>query len=96
MRNASTIVAYSHTKIVFDVYFYPVASMHLKLVDRVVEHLFEQHVDTIFRQRAIAKTSDIHTRTCAHMLHVAKVSDVVVVIFHRLLGCRRKVIDIIF
>ena len=85
MRNTTTIVAHADTKMVLYVDFKTGTSSHLKLVDGIIHHLLQEHVDTILRQVAVAQTTDIHTWTSTHMLHVAQVANVVIGIFHRLL-----------
>ena len=85
LRDAATIVAHGDAQLFIHIHLYPVACLHLELVYRVVYHLFEQHIDAIFGQRTVAQSSDIHTRACAHMLHVREVSDVFVsVVYDRL------------
>ena len=85
LRNTTTIVAHADTKMVLYVDFKTGTSSHLKLVDGIIHHLLQEHVDTILRQVAVAQTTDIHTWTSTHMLHVAQVANVVIGIFHRLL-----------
>ena len=80
LRDASSVVANADTQVLIDVHLDAVACMHLKLVDRVVDHLFQQHVDTVLRQGAITQTADIHTRTGTHMLHITQMTDVLIVI----------------
>ena len=93
MRDASAVVSYCYGKIVGDIYFYPVSGVHLELVDGVVDNLLEEHVYTIFGKGAVAQPAYIHTGSCAHMLHVAEVSDVVIGILNRLLaGLRTHVV----
>ena len=70
LRNATTIVAHRHTQAVVDVYFYALAGVHLELVDGVVDHLLQKHIDAVLRQLTVAQATDIHTRTSTHMLHV--------------------------
>ena len=70
--------------IIFDIHLNTVASLHLELVDRVVDDFLQQHVDTVFWQRAIAQTSDIHTWTCTNMLHIRQMSDVIIIILYLL------------
>ena len=70
---------------IFDINLQSGTSPHLELIDRVIYHLLEKHVDSILRQVTVTQTTDIHTRTGTHMLHIAQVPDIVVGIFHRLL-----------
>ncbi len=85
LRNTTTIVAHADPQMIFDINLQSGSSSHLELVDRVIYHLFQKHIDTILRQVTIAQTTDIHTRTSTYMLHIAQVSDVVIGIFYRLL-----------
>lgn len=85
LRNASAIIAHADTKIVLDVDFESRSGAHLELVDGVVHHLFQEHIDAVFGQIAIAQTSDVHTWTGTYMLHIAQVADIVICIFYRLL-----------
>ena len=85
LRNASAVVAHADTQMVFDVDFDAGTGVHLEFVDGVIHHLLQEHIDTILRQVTITQTTDVHTRTGSHMLHIAQMSDVVVGISHRLL-----------
>ena len=85
LRNASTIVAHTDTQMVLDIDFDTGAGIHLEFVDGVIHHLLQEHINTIFRQVTITQTTDVHTRTGSHMLHIAQMSDIVVGISHRLL-----------
>ena len=78
LRYATTIVAHRHTQTVVDVYLYALAGVHLELVDRVVDDLLQQHIDTVLGQLSVAQATDIHTWTCTHVLHVGEVAYVVV------------------
>ena len=48
LRDSSAIVANGDTKIILYRYLDTVACLHLKLIDRVIEYLLQQDVDTIF------------------------------------------------
>ena len=50
LRDASAIVADRDAQIVLDGHLETVASLHLEFVDRVIDHLLQQHIDTILRQ----------------------------------------------
>ena len=50
LRYASSVVAHAHAQVVGDVYLNAFSGVHLKLVDGVVDHLLEQHVDAVFGQ----------------------------------------------
>ena len=82
LRDASTIVAHGDTQVLVDIHLDTVARMHLELVDGVVDHLFQQHVDTVLRQGAVAQSADVHTRTGTHMFHITQVTNVLIVIPH--------------
>ena len=86
LRNATTIVTNGDTQIVVDGDLQAVASLHLELVDGVVDDFLQQHVDTIFWQRAVAQASDIHSWTGTDVFHVRQVSDIIVSII-RGVGC---------
>ena len=81
LRDASSIVTNGDAQVFVDGDFQSVACLHLKLVDGVINDFFQQNVDTVFGQRAVAQTSDIHSWTSADVLHIRQVPDVVVVIF---------------
>ena len=68
LRDASTVVSNRDAVIVFDIHLDTVASLHLELIDGVVEHFLQQDIDSIFCRRAVTQTSDIHTWTQADML----------------------------
>ena len=82
LRDAASVVADGNALALLHVHFDALSGVHLKLVDGVVHHLFEQDVDAVLRQIAVAESSDVHTRTRADMLHVGEVSDVVVGILY--------------
>ena len=88
LRNTTTIVAHADTQIVLDIDFQTGTCTHLEFIDRVVYHLLQEHINTIFRQISISQTADVHTRTGTHMLHIAQVADVIIGIFYRLLLLR--------
>ena len=47
LRYTPAIVAYTHTKIVFNGDFNAVARSHLELVNTIINCFFQQHIDTI-------------------------------------------------
>ena len=51
--------------------------------DAVVNDFLQQHVDTILRMRTIAQFSNIHTGTSTHVLHIRKMSDIIISIVNR-------------
>ena len=81
LRYASAIVAHPHPEMVFDIYLNTFSGIHLELVDGVVDDLLQQHIDTVFGQRTVAQSADIHTGAFAHMLHIGEVHDIVFNIF---------------
>ena len=88
LRNTTTIVAHADTQIVLDIDFQTGTCAHLEFIDRVVYHLLQEHINTIFWQISISQTTDVHTRTGAYMLHIAQVADVIIGILYRLLLLR--------
>ncbi len=78
LRNAAAVVANADAQVVGDVNLEPVAGLHLKLIDRVVDDLLEQHVDAVLGQRTVAQTADIHAGTRTDVLHIAQVANVVI------------------
>ena len=48
LRNTSTIVTYGNAQVVLDIDFNTITCTHLEFIDRVVEHLLQQHIDTVF------------------------------------------------
>ena len=85
LRNTTAIVADADTQIVLYIDFQTCSSPHLKLIDGVIDHLLQEHINTILRQVTITQTTDVHTRTGTHMLHIAQMADIVICIFYRLL-----------
>ena len=47
LRNASAVVAHADAQIVFYSHFYAFSGTHLELVDAVVHHFFQQHIDAV-------------------------------------------------
>ena len=66
-RYASTIVTYRHL-IPLDTNLDTLARTHDKLVDRVIHHLLEKHVDTIIGLSTIAELADVHTGAQTYMI----------------------------
>ena len=52
-RDTASVVPYTHTPL-FDLYFNHLAFAHAVLIDRVVDTLFDEHVDTIVRVASVA------------------------------------------
>ena len=70
LRYATSVVAHRHAQTLVDVDLDAASGVHLKLVYRVVDYLLKQHVDAVLGQIAIAQTTDVHTGTGTHVLHV--------------------------
>ena len=78
-RNTASVVAHRHLVILNrDVDLVAVA-VHV-LVDRVVGHLLDQHVDTVVRLRAVAQLADIHARAQPHVFPRGERADRVVAV----------------
>ena len=82
LRNTTTVVTNTYTQVVLDGHFYLLTSSHLELVDTVVHHFLQQHINTVVILLSVAQASDIHPRTHTDMLHVVQVTDIVVGIFY--------------
>ena len=85
LRYAPPVVSHGDALVVLHIYFDAFAGVHLELIDRVVYHLLEEHIDAVFGQGAVAQASDIHAGARAHVLHVGEVDDIVVGIVDRFL-----------
>ena len=57
---------------------------HGELVDRVVHHFLEEHVDTVSLIVSVTESSDVHSRALADMLHALHGPDVVVCVVNYL------------
>ncbi len=79
--NAAPIVAHGNAQMVLHRHFNALAGIHLEFVNAIVNNLFQQHVDAVFGMAAVSKPADVHAGARAHMLHVRKVTDVLLVIF---------------
>ena len=77
-RNTATVVAYLNLPFFTDIDIYLLAAAHGKLIDRVIEHLFQNDIYTVIGMSAVAQLTDIHTRTLADMLFPIKRLDIVV------------------
>ena len=86
LRNATAIIPDADTGIVDNIHLYAVTALHLELINAIVYDFLEKDVNAILRQRAITQTSDVHTWTGTHMLHVAQVANVLVGILYGFLG----------
>ena len=82
LGDASAVVAHRHPQIVLDGHLDTVASLHLELVDGVVEHFLQQHIDAVVGLRAVIEFSNIHTRTQADMFQSRQGDNIGVVILH--------------
>ena len=96
LRNATSVVPYRYAQIVDNIHFNAISGMHLKLIDGVVDDLLQKHIHAVFRQRAVAQAPDIHTGTCAYMLHVTEMAYVIISVSHCGLFLRTVVIIFIF
>ena len=92
LGDATTIVAHRHPQVLIDRHLNTVTGLHLELIDGVVDDFLQQHIDTIFRQGAIAQATDIHTRTGTYMLHVTQMADILVIILYRLVRLINEVV----
>ena len=70
LRYSSSVVAHADPEMVFHIHLYTLSHIHAELVDRVVHHLFQQHINTIFCYRTVSQPTDIHTRSGTDMLHI--------------------------
>ena len=66
--DTTTIVTDGDTEMILYRYLNAVARLHLKLVDRVVEDLLQQHIDSVFCGGTVTQATDIHTGTEPDML----------------------------
>ena len=82
MRNASPVVTHTDTKVFFNGNLDFLTGLHLELVNTVVNHFFQEDIDSVFGMCTVAQPTDIHTGACAHMFHVAQVADVVVSVLY--------------
>ena len=73
--NAAAVVADRSREFVRDFDFDFLTETLVELVDRVVDALFEQHINTIFGMRSVAEASDIHTGAHANVGHVVEVAN---------------------
>ena len=75
LRNATSVVAERHPKVVLDINLDALAFVHAELIDRVVNGFLEQHIDTVFGMGAVTQSANIHTGTGADMLNVGEMAD---------------------
>ena len=80
-RDTTTIVSHRHD-IILDGNLNSVACAHNKLVNRVIDRLLNQNVDTIIRLRAITQLTDVHTGAQAQMLSRRQGFDGIVIVCH--------------
>ena len=71
LRYAAAIVAHADTQVFVYRNLNALACVHLELVDAVVDYFLQKHVDAVLGKRAVAQPAYIHTRSGAHVLHVA-------------------------
>ena len=86
-RDASSVVTNTDAEVVFYVDFDAFACPHFEFVDTIVDDFLEKNVDSVFRLRAIAEATDVHTRTCSDMFHVGEVAYVVFAVLWRVHCC---------
>ena len=48
--DAAPIVAHGYAEVVLNVNLYSVTGIHLELINRIINHLLQQHVDAVLRQ----------------------------------------------
>ena len=80
-RDAAAVVADAHPPF-GEVYLHLnlLAEARRELVDGIVYHLLDEHIDAVVVARAVAQLADVHTRAQPDMFHVLQVDDGVVVI----------------
>ena len=83
LRNATAIVTECHAKVFIDVDLDAFALVHAELINRVVDGLLEQHIDTVLGMGSVAQTTDIHTWTGADMFNIGKMTDTRGIVFGR-------------
>ena len=76
-RNTTSVIA-NPDRLVLDRDLDQLASSHDELIDRVVHHLFDQHINSIIGRRSIPQFTDIHPRSQSNMLPRTKGFDIVV------------------
>lgn len=89
-RDAASVIAHRHAACFLvepDVYAF--AGLHVELVNGVVYHLLEQHINAVVGMAAVAQLAYVHTGTKAYMLFVAEV-------LYRFLVIRPGTRDVIF
>ena len=66
-RNTPSKISYGNLPLLY-IYNNLLAGAHLKLIYRVIDNLFKQHIDTVIGRRAISQLSNIHTAPAPYML----------------------------
>ena len=80
-RDATAIVADADFLFCFvNPNFYLPTEARGELIDGVVNHFFDQHIDAVILRGTVAEFADIHTRTATDVLHVLKMDNAVVII----------------
>ena len=75
--NTTTVVAHGDAQVLVDGHLDALAGVHLELIDGVVDDFLQQHIDAVLGVGAVAQLTDIHTGSCAHVLHIGEVADIV-------------------
>ena len=88
LGDAAAVVPHAHAEVVLDVDFNALSGIHLELVDGVVHHFLEEHVDAVLGQRAVAQSPDVHAGPGADVFDAGERAYVFVGVF-RLLLLRR-------
>ena len=57
---------------------YDLTFVHAELIDRVIDSLLDEYIDTIIIVFSVSKFTNVHTRTTADVFAVIKMDDVVV------------------
>ena len=92
LGDASSVVSYGDAEVVVDVDVDAFSGVHFEFVDGVVDDFFEENVDAVFGEGAVAESSDVHARSRADVFHIGEVADVIVVVndvfvgFHFVVG----------
>ena len=82
-RNTSSEVAYCCGLLVYS-YLDLLSESSRELVDGVVDHFLEEHVDAVSQILSVTQSSDVHSRTSADMFDAFERLDVVVCIINNL------------
>ncbi len=79
--DAATVVADGHAALgEVNLHLYFLAESGSELIDGIINHLLDEHVDAVVVARAVAQFTDVHTRTEPYVLHILEMDDTLVVI----------------